>query len=79
MFRSSTILREFVQSLAKATLLLKHSLRLRRCIFCGDVAACREMACVLFVVHTDSAPRATIQNRKNFTLNLFQPAEILPK
>ena len=47
MFRSSTILRELVQSLAKVTLLLKHSVKLRRCILCGDVAACREMACVL--------------------------------
>ena len=51
MFRSSTILRELVQSLAKVTLLLK----LRSCILCGDVAACREMACVLFVVQTESA------------------------
>ena len=55
MFRSSTILRELVQSLAKVTLLLKHSVKLRRCILCGDVAACREMACVLFVVQTASA------------------------
>ena len=52
MFRSSTILREIVQSLAKVTLLLKHSVKLRRRIFCVDVAACREMACVLFVVQT---------------------------
>ena len=50
MFRASTILRELAQSLAKVTLLLKHSLKLRRCILCGDVAACREMACALFVV-----------------------------
>ena len=48
MFRSSTILRELVQSQAKVKLLLKHSVKLR-CILCGDVAACREMACVLFV------------------------------
>ena len=47
MFRSSTTLRELVQSLAKVTLLLKHSVKLRRCILCGDVAARREMACVL--------------------------------
>ena len=52
MFRSSTILRQLVQSLAKVTLLLKHSVKLRHCILCGDVAACREMACVLFVVQT---------------------------
>ena len=52
MFRFSTILRELVQSLAKVTLQLKHSVKLRRFILCGDVAACREMACVLFVVQT---------------------------
>ena len=52
MFRPSTILRELVQSLAKVTLLLKRSVKLRLCILCGDVAACREMACVLFVVQT---------------------------
>ena len=54
MFRFSTILRELVQSLAKVTLLLKHSVKLRRCILCGVVAACCEMACVLFVVQTDT-------------------------
>ena len=50
MFRSSTILREFVQSLVKVTRLLQHSVKLHRFILCGDVAACREMARVLFVV-----------------------------
>jgi len=50
MFRSSTILRELVESLAKDTLLLKHSEKLRRCIVCADVVACRETACVLCVV-----------------------------
>jgi len=54
MFRSSTILRELVQSLAKVTLLSKDSVKLRRCILCADVAACREMACVLFIVQTDT-------------------------
>jgi hypothetical protein len=60
MFRSSTILRELVQSLAKVTFLLEHSVKLRRCILCGDVAACREMACVLFVVQTDTEPKAPL-------------------
>ena len=55
MFRFSTILRELVQSLTKVTLLLKHSVKLRLCILCGDVAACREMTCVLFVVQIESA------------------------
>ena len=41
-----------VQSLAKVTLLLKYSVKLRRFILCGDVAACCGMACVLFVVRT---------------------------
>ena len=52
MFRSSTILRELVQNLAKVTLLLKHSVKLGR-ILCGDVAACRKMTCVLFVMQTE--------------------------
>ena len=33
MFRSSTILRDFIQSLAKVTLLFKHSVKLRHCIY----------------------------------------------
>ena len=37
MFRSSTILSELVQSLAKVTLMLKHSIKLRRCILCVPV------------------------------------------
>jgi len=52
MFRSSTILREFIQSLVKVTLLLKHSVKLSRCILGGDVAACREMGRMPFVVQT---------------------------
>jgi len=52
MFRSSTILRVLVQSLAKVTFLSKHLIKLRRCMLCGYVAACRETACVLFVEKT---------------------------
>ena len=56
MFQSSAVLRELVQNLAKFIFLSKHSVKLRRRILCGDVAAaCREMACVLFVVQTLSA------------------------
>ena len=51
MFRSSTILRELVQRLAKVIFMVKYSVKLCR-ILCVDVAACREMACVLFVVQT---------------------------
>ena len=59
MFRSSTILRELAQSLDKVTLQLKHSVKLRRCILCGDVAACHEMVCVLFVVQNDTLFRSS--------------------
>ena len=45
MFRSPTILRELVQSLAKVTRLLKYSVKLRHCILCADVAACRFTTC----------------------------------
>ena len=47
MFRSSTVLGELVQSLAKVIFLLKHSVKLCHCILCGDVAACHGTACVL--------------------------------
>ena len=53
MFRSSTILRELVQSLAKVIFLSKYSVKLCRCILCGDVSARRETACVLFVVELE--------------------------
>ena len=62
MFRSSTVLRELVQSLAKVVFLLKHSVKLRRRILCGDVAACRETACVLFVVQTPSVKVCSLQS-----------------
>ena len=59
MFRYSTILREHVQSLANVTLLVKHSIKLRHCRLFGDVAACREMACVLFVAQSATAQQTT--------------------
>jgi hypothetical protein len=40
MFRSMTIIRELQLSLAKFTLTLKQSVKLRRYVFCGGVAAC---------------------------------------
>ena len=40
MFRSSTILRELVQILAKVIFVLKQSVKLRRYLLCGCVAAC---------------------------------------
>jgi len=46
MFRSSTIIREIALNLAKVIFMLKHSVKLRRCLLCGCVAACHGMACV---------------------------------
>ena len=60
MFQSLTILRELVQSLAKVILLLKYSVKLRHRILCGDVTACRETACALFVVQTAVCMRILI-------------------
>jgi len=56
MFWSSTIIRELVLNLAKVTFTLKLSVKLRRYLLCGCVAACHRMACVLYAVQnaTDS-------------------------
>jgi hypothetical protein len=40
MFRSSTIIRELALNLAKVIFILKHSVKLRRYLLCGCVAAC---------------------------------------
>ena len=51
MFRSLlTIIRELVLHLAKVTFMLKHSVKLRRYVLCGDVAAYHRAACVLCAV-----------------------------
>jgi predicted membrane-bound spermidine synthase len=52
MFRSSTIIRELALNLAmaKVIFMLKHSVKLRRRLLCGCVAACNGMACVLHAV-----------------------------
>ena len=51
MFRSSNIIRELVQSLAKVVFLLKRSLKLRRYMLRGDVAA--DMLPHLHVLYND--------------------------
>ena len=40
MFRSSIIIRELALNLAKVIFMLKHSVKLRRYLLCGCVAAC---------------------------------------
>jgi hypothetical protein len=57
MFRSSTIIREPALNLDKVIFMLKHSVKLRRYLLCGCVAACHRMACGLHAVH--SAQHAT--------------------
>jgi len=52
MFRSSTIIREIAQNLAEVIFTLKHSVKSRRYLLCGCVAACHGMACVLYAVHS---------------------------
>ena len=59
MFRSSKIIRELASNLAKVIFILKHSVKLRRYLLCGCVAACHGMACVLHAVH--SAQQGTIR------------------
>ena len=39
MFRSSTVIRELALNLAKVIFILKHSVKLRRYLLCGCVAA----------------------------------------
>ena len=50
MFRSSTIIRELALNLDKAIFTLKHSVKVRRYLLCGCVAACHGMACVFYAV-----------------------------
>jgi hypothetical protein len=45
MFRSTINIRELVLKLAKVIFMLKHSLKLRRYMLFGDVAACQIAAC----------------------------------
>ena len=47
MLRSSTIIRVLALNLAKVIFMLKHSVKLRRNLLCGCVAACHGMVCVL--------------------------------
>jgi hypothetical protein len=52
MFQSSTIIRELTLNLDKVIFMLKHSVKLRRYLLCGCVAACHGMACILHTTHT---------------------------
>ena len=56
MFRSTTIIRELVLNLAK----VKHSVKLRRYMLFGDVAACHRAACMLCAVHSTQHTRRCV-------------------
>jgi len=47
MFRSMAIIRELVLHLVKVIFMLKHSVKVHRCILCVDVAACRNVGAIL--------------------------------
>ena len=47
-------------SLAKVILILEHSVKIRRYLLCGGVAACPSMACVLCAVQSETSSRITI-------------------
>ena len=65
MFRSSTIIREPALNLAKVIFTLKHSVKLRRYLLCGCVAACHGMACVLYAVQ--NATQSHSAHKYNFS------------
>ena len=63
MFRFSTIIREVALNLAKFIFKLKHSVKLRRYLLCGCVAACRGMACALYAVQKATESLMTVEGR----------------
>jgi hypothetical protein len=60
MFRSTTIIRELVLSLAKV--ILKHSVKLRPYRLCGGVAACLGVVCVLCAVQNETGKKKHFDN-----------------
>jgi hypothetical protein len=68
MFRSTTVIRELVLSLAKV--ILKHSVKLRRYMLFGGVAACRRAECVLCVVQNETESGGVFCVNLNVNLNL---------
>ena len=56
MFRYSTIIRELALNLAKVIFMLKHSLKLRRYLLCGCVAACHDKLSYNRIINNDLIP-----------------------
>jgi hypothetical protein len=59
MFRSTTVIRELVLSLAKVMFILRHPVKLRRYMLFGDVAACHraELISLHSTQHTRTTPK----------------------
>ena len=72
MFRSTTIIRELVLSLAKVISMLKHSVKLCRYMLFSDVAAC-----VLCAVHTTHTPLCDMLPHHQMTYNDVNLSSIL--
>ena len=74
MFRSSTIIRKLALNLAKVILTLKHSVKLRRYLLCGCVAACRGIHSAQHTTHTpfhDMLPHNRIINNDVISPNVL--------
>jgi hypothetical protein len=69
MFRSMIIIRELVLNLAKVIFMLKCSVKVRRYMLFGDVAAWHRAACVLCAVHTTHTPFHDMQPHHQITDN----------
>ena len=70
MFRSSTIIRELALNLDNVIFMLKYSVKLRRYLLCGCVAACYGLACVHPAFH-DMLPHICIINNGLISPNIL--------
>ena len=62
MFRSSTVIRELALNLAKFIFMLKHSVKLRRYLLCGCVAACSAECYRVAICRACNTHRVTQKN-----------------
>jgi hypothetical protein len=78
MFGSATVIRELAMSLAKVIFMLKHSVKLRRYVLCGGVAACwdnikkKVVVYLLNIMPWDVWDRAGLCNRTSLDFFFFQ-------
>ena len=63
-------------SLAKVIQILKHSVRVRRNLLCGGVAACPSTACVLCAVQSTAHPENRVMDQRNKPFYLAQKVKI---